>query len=79
MAQIDILRNKLIDRLHSIKDENVLKAVDTILSETENNKVYKLSEQQILELKESERQIKNGQTKPHDEVMQKARQWLRKK
>lgn len=79
MAQIDILRNKLIDRLHSIKDENVLKAVDTILSETENNKVYKLSEQQILELKENERQIKNGQTKPHDEVMQKARQWLRKK
>lgn len=80
MTQVDILRNKLIDRIFSIKDEDVLKAIDTILSQTEkNDDVYTLSEHQIAELEESEEQIKRGETIPHDEVMEKARQWVKKK
>jgi len=52
MSQIDILRNNLIDKLYSIENENVLKAINTLLEEsTDTSPVYEFSEKQINELK----------------------------
>lgn len=80
MTQIEILRNNLIDKLQNIKNESLLKAVETILSQVEETEpVYELSESQMNDLKESEEQIKNGQTFENKEVLNHARQWLTEK
>jgi hypothetical protein len=80
MSQIDILRNNLIDKLFTINNENVLKALETILSQSElGESEYKFSESQIDDLRESDKQIENGQTTESTELLAEARKWLKEK
>jgi len=80
MRQIDILRNNLIDKLYSIENEHVLKAISTLLEESTNAPtVYEFSEEQINELKQSDHQIKQGLVINHDEVISRAKEWVKKR
>ena len=80
MSQIDILRNNLIDRLFTINNESVLKALETILSQNElKESEFEFSESQLEDLRESDRQIENGLTTESDELLFQARQWLKEK
>lgn len=80
MSQIDILRNSLIDKLYSIENEQVLKAINTLLEEsTDTTPMYEFSEEQINELKQSDQQIDQGLVLNHDEVISRAKEWVKKR
>lgn len=60
MATIDNLRNELIDKILSIKNENLLIALDQIItSSSTNSEIIELSREQKAMLKMSESDIEN--------------------
>jgi len=80
MSQIDILRNSLIDRLLRIENVNMLKAIDTILKESNvSNEPLNLTEAQIEMLKMSEDDVANGRVTSHEDLMKEAKAWLKEK
>jgi len=80
MSQIDTLRNSLIDRLLRIENVDMLKAIDTILKESNvSNEPINLTEAQIEMLKMSEDDVANGRVTSHEDLMKEARAWLKEK
>ena len=80
MSQIDILRNSLIDRLLRIENVNMLKAIDTILKESNvSNEPLNLTGAQIEMLKMSEDDVANGRVTSHEDLMKEAKAWLKEK
>ncbi len=77
MEAIDDIRNLLISKLMTIKDRDILSAIDTLISSSVQNQKIELSEEQILMLKMSEEDIKNGRVITQEELFQKERLWLK--
>lgn len=75
------VRDKLIERIMEIKDESLLKDLLHFanLSREKNNEVYELSEEQEVYLKKGIRDIEEGKTVSHEEVMTRAKTWLSEK
>lgn len=75
------VRDKLIERILEIKDESLLKDLLHFanLSREKNNEVYELSEEQEVYLKKGIRDIEEGKTVSHEEVMTRAKTWLSEK
>lgn len=77
MEAIDDIRNLLISKLMTIKDRDILSAIDTLISSSVQNQKIELSEEQILMLKMSEEDIKNGRVITQEELFEKERLWLK--
>lgn len=80
MAQIDLIRNGIIDRLLSISDKNYLVAIQQLL---ENSSVQsdniKLTKEQRLMLELSENDIQAGRTIKQNDLDKSDLEWLKGK
>jgi len=78
MATVDTLRNDLIDKLLSVSNKEFLKALNKLVENSNiQGEPVKLTEEQILMLRFSDRNIKSGQLIPHDEVTENDLKWPR--
>lgn len=77
MATIENLRNGLIDKILSIKNRDVLEALDTLISSiiTDSN-ILELTDQQKAMLEMSERDIKNGNLISQEAMDKRNLEWL---
>ncbi len=63
------LKQKLINEIHKITNEDILNQLSELLIETEDSLEIDFSEDQIKKINESQLQIKNGESFDHNEVM----------
>jgi hypothetical protein len=69
MATVDNIRNGIIDKLLTISNKDYLTALFQVLKNSASEQeIVKLSEEQILMLKLSENDIKNGRLIPQSEL-----------
>lgn len=77
MATIDNLRNELIDKILSIKNENFLIALDQIItSSSPNSEIIELSREQKAMLKMSESDIENERLISQEKMDKRNLEWL---
>jgi hypothetical protein len=76
MAAVDNIRNSLISKLLTIKDQDILFAIDKLISSSTKDMKVELSEEQILLLNMSEDDIQNGNLISHEELFERERAWL---
>jgi hypothetical protein len=76
MAAVDNIRNSLISKLLTIKDQDILFAIDKLISSSTKDMKVELSEEQILLLNMSEDDIQNGNFISHEELFERERAWL---
>jgi len=72
------LQNDLIHRIGQIDDVNFLKAIQTILDNSDKT-VFELNKQQQASISVSREELKNGEGIDHDAVIEDMRTWLQKK
>lgn len=80
MAQVDVIRNGIIDKLLTISDKDYLMALLRLVdnSSIEGDKI-KLTKEQKLMLEMSEADIQNGRILSQDELDKKDLEWLKGK
>ena len=76
MARVDNIRNALISKLLTIKDQDILSAIDRLVTSSTKEQKVELTEEQILMLNMSEDDIKNGKVISQNELFEKERAWL---
>jgi len=79
MAAIDDARNLLISKLMAIQDQDILSAIDKLVSSSIEGQKTVLTEEQVLMLKMSEDDIKNGRVISQEALFEKERKWLSEK
>jgi hypothetical protein len=77
LTTIDNIRNSIISKLLSIKDQDVLSALDKIVSKKSSDQKIELTDAQIEMLKMSEDDFANGRVISHDELFAREREWLK--
>jgi hypothetical protein len=79
MDTIEQIRNNLIDKILSIRNRDMIGALDKLLETTINEKnIYKTTEQQKLIFQASEIDIQNGDLFLDEEINQEEDLWLNK-
>lgn len=75
------LKTKLIDKINSTKDEELLKEVYRLLEMDfdDQDEVYKLSKEQKIAVKEAKKQIKQGDFLTDKESNKATEAWLKRK
>lgn len=78
MAQVDVVRNEIIDKLLAISDKDYLMALLRLVdnSAVEEEKI-KLTKEQKLMLKMSEADVQNGRTISQNDLDKKDLEWLK--
>jgi hypothetical protein len=77
MATVDTLRNNLIDKLFTISNKEYLLALNQLVeSSTIDNSAVKLSEEQILMLQLSDKDIKSGKLLSQEQLDKNDLEWL---
>ncbi|MFT7151258.1 MAG: ribulose-5-phosphate 4-epimerase/fuculose-1-phosphate aldolase [Nonlabens sp.] len=76
MASIEHLRNNLISKLMTIRDQKMLNAIEQLIITSDSKQKVELTEEQMLMLEMSEEDIKEGRTISQEELFTKERQWL---
>ena len=77
MATVDKIRNGLIDRILSIKDKELLEALDQfITSSSSGSETVELTSEQITMLEMSEEDIKNGDLISQEALDKRNLEWL---
>jgi hypothetical protein len=80
MAQVDIIRNGIIDKLLSISDEDYLMALLCLVdNSTVQNEKIKLTKEQKLMLEMSENDIQNGRIISQSDLDKNDLEWLKGK
>ncbi len=80
MANVDNIRNDLIDKILAINNKEYLVALNNLISiSTTEDQPYPLTEEQELMLQMSEEDIKYDRTIPQDEMKTRTEAWLSKK
>ncbi|TKB98959.1 hypothetical protein [Pedobacter cryophilus] len=80
MAQVDQIRNQLINKILSIRNTEFLIALDHLISSGEMKKeVIEFTKEQELMIKMSEEDIINGRTTNHNQFMENTTEWLKQK
>lgn len=78
MASTEQIRNNLIDKLISIKNKELLSAVDRLLEvSVKEEDVYKVSDDQRKALQASEMDITNGRLISDEDLNNEEDEWLR--
>jgi GTP-binding protein EngB required for normal cell division len=73
------LRNKVIDKIRKIENEDLLNEVNRLIEiETSDIEVYKFSNEQKVAIEEAENQIKNGEFLTDEEATKDIEEWLKK-
>ena len=76
MKTIDILKNRLIDRIMVTNNEQLLNAIDSIFSSTQAEDKLTLNSQQIEMLLMSENDIKQGNLISENELKNADSKWM---
>ena len=77
MANVENIRNGLIDKILSIKNEEFLRALDTlIISSSSDSEIIELNHDQRLMLEMSEKDIQNGKLISQDAMTKRNLEWL---
>ena len=80
MAEVDKIRNGLIDKILSVKNKELLMELDQLItSRNLDSEIIEISEEQEIILKMSESDIKNGDTISQDEMVKRNLEWLKEK
>ncbi len=80
MATVDTLRNSLIDKLLSISNKEYLLALNQLVeSSAVDNDAVKLTEEQILMLHLSDKDIETGKLISQDQLDKNDLEWLKGK
>jgi len=78
MAQIDNLRNGIIEKLLAISNKDYLKALYQLVDNSKlENKNVSLTDEQVLMLKLSDKDIKNGQLISQNQLDKEDLKWLK--
>jgi hypothetical protein len=78
MNRADILRNNIIDKLLTISNKDYLSALYQLVeSSAVDNDIVKLSDEQILMLKLSDKDIEAGRLISQEELDKSDMQWLK--
>lgn len=78
MAQVDVLRNGIIDRLLAISDKDYLMALLRLVdNSTVENEKNQLTKAQKLMLEMSEANLQNGRTISQNELDKNDLEWLK--
>lgn len=78
MNRADILRNNIIDKLLTISNQEYLSALYQLVEKSSvDNDIVKLSEEQILMLKLSDKDIEAGNLISQDDLDKNDLQWLK--
>jgi len=78
MNRADILRNNIIDKLLTISNKDYLAALYRLVEKSSvDNDVVKLSEEQILMLQLSDKDIETGKLISQDDLDKSDMQWLK--
>ncbi len=73
------LKKKLINQIHEINDDDILKEIYQILKSGKQDKIYKLTDEQISTVQEAQEQIKRGEFLSDDDAEQEIDKWLGEK
>lgn len=77
MAVVDKIRNRIIDKILTIKDKEVLESLDRIINSTSiESGIIELSEEQKLMLEMSDEDIKKGRLISQDAMIKRNLEWL---
>ena len=77
MNTIDKIRNGLIDKILTIKNKEVLEAIDNLISSsTSESEITGLTNEQRIMLEMSEEDIKNGKLISQDAMKKRNLEWL---
>lgn len=77
MSSVDVIRNGLIDKILTIKNKDLLEALDKIVSSSHSSdQIIELSETQKALLQLSEDDLKAGRTISQEEMMKRNLKWL---
>ncbi len=76
MDSTSYLKKNLISRIKSSNDESFLRALQTILDSSEKE-LYELSQNQRESIEAGRKDIKNGDFKSHEQVMEEMTAWLK--
>lgn len=77
MATVDNIRNGLIDKIRTIKNKELLKALDKIISSgTPDSEIPELTDEQRVMLEMSEDDIKNGRLISQEAMNKRNLEWL---
>ncbi|MBK6564686.1 MAG: hypothetical protein IPG18_05700 [Saprospiraceae bacterium] len=80
MPQIDIIRNRIIDKLLAISDEKYLLALARLVEKTSSEEAtIKLTKEQKMMLEMSEEDIKHGRVVPQSVLDKADLEWLKEK
>lgn len=60
---------KLIEEINKIEDESLLQQLTELVLESDQGMMVEFNQSQIEMIKESQEQIKNGESSSHEEVM----------
>mgnify|MGYP004078944453 FL=1 len=73
------MRNSLISKILTIKDKSILTAIEDLVNSSSKNQKVELTEEQILMLEMSEKDIKEGNVISQEELFKREREWLNAK
>jgi len=78
MASIEIIKNRLIDRILATSNQGLLEAIDSIFDSSKDtaDEVYELTSEQIEMLMMSEEDIKYGRLIAQEELDKSDKKWL---
>ncbi len=78
MAEVDKIRNGLIDKILSVRNKELLLELDQLItSRNLDSAIIEISEEQEIILQMSESDIKNGDTISQDEMVKRNLEWLK--
>jgi dihydrofolate reductase len=76
MTTLENIKNRLIDRILVTKNEQLLKAIDTILNSTQTDEKLTLNSHQIEMLAMSENDIKEGNLISESDLKKADSEWM---
>ncbi len=78
MAEVDKIRNGLIDKILSVRNKELLLELDQLITSRHlDSAIIEISEEQEIILQMSESDIKNGDTISQDEMVKRNLEWLK--
>jgi len=76
MEGLESIKNSLIDRILTTKNEKLLKAISSIFESTESDEILALTSEQIEMLNRSEKDIENGNLIAESDLNKADSEWL---
>lgn len=76
MATVDSIRNTLISKLLTIKDQSVLAAIDKLISSSVKDQQVEVTAEQMLMLEMSSDDLKHNRVISQEELFESEKKWL---